>query len=140
MDSMLPGIDGATVVRRVRLDAALRRTPCLLMTASEEQETELQALDAGADGFVRKEENLSVMLARLGAVLRSAGQESGESGPASLLGPKKILAVDDSQTYLHELASALRGEGYDTVLAPSGEAALQHLAVQPVDCVLLDLA
>ena len=139
MDAMLPGIDGATVVRRLRLDAALRRTPCLLMTASEEQEMELQALDAGADGFVRKEENLSVILARLSAVLRSAGQESGEPGPASLLGPKKILAVDDSQTYLHELASALRGEGYDAILAPSGEAALQHLAVQPVDCILLDL-
>ncbi|MBI4240548.1 MAG: response regulator [Candidatus Rokubacteria bacterium] len=139
LDAMLPGIDGATVVRQLRLDAALRRTPCLLMTASEEQEMELQALEAGADGFVRKQENLSVILARLSAVLRSAGQESGEPGPASLLGPKKILAVDDSQTYLHELASALRGEGYDVVLARSGEEAIQHLAVQPVDCVLLDL-
>ncbi|HEV8701790.1 MAG TPA: response regulator [Candidatus Polarisedimenticolia bacterium] len=139
MDAILPGIDGATVVRRLRLDAALRRTPCLLMTASEAQEMELQALDAGADGFVRKEENLSVMLARLAAVLRNAGQESCGPGPASLLGPKKILAVDDSPTYLQELASTLRGEGYDTVLAPSGEAALQHLAVQPVDCILLDL-
>src|SRR5260221_269299 len=63
IDAMLPGIDGPAVVRRLRLDAALRRTPCLLMTGSEEQEMELKALDAGADGFVRKEENLSVLLA-----------------------------------------------------------------------------
>src|SRR5436190_977970 len=33
IDGMLPGIDGATVVRRIRLDAALRGIPCLLLTA-----------------------------------------------------------------------------------------------------------
>ena len=36
VDGVLPGIDGATVIRRVRLDTALRRLPCLLLTASEE--------------------------------------------------------------------------------------------------------
>ena len=34
VDGTLPGIDGATVVRRLRLDAALRDIPCLLLTAS----------------------------------------------------------------------------------------------------------
>ena len=58
---------------------------------------------------------------------------------ASLTGPKKILAVDDSQTYLHEISGALRGEGYEVALAHSGEEALELLAVQPVDCILLDL-
>jgi len=37
------------------------------------------------------------------------------------------------------LADALRIEGYDVVLAHSGEEALEMLAVQPVDCILLDL-
>ncbi len=46
IDGMLPGIDGATVVRRVRLDAALRRTPCVLLTASEDLGAEIRALDA----------------------------------------------------------------------------------------------
>ena len=32
VDYGLPGIDGATVVRRMREDAVLRRTPCLLLT------------------------------------------------------------------------------------------------------------
>ena len=42
-------------------------------------------------------------------------------------------------TYLQELASALRDEGYDVVLAHSGEEAIDMLAVQNVDCILLDL-
>jgi DNA-binding response OmpR family regulator len=138
VDGVLPGIDGATVIRRVRLDAALRSVPCLLLTASEDHGAELRALDAGADAFVRKEEDVEVILARLGAMLRQAAITTIDE-TASLLGPKKILAVDDSLTYLHELSSSLREEGYDVVLARSGEEALELLAVQPVDCILMDL-
>ena len=36
IDGVLPDIDGAAVIRRIRLDAALRRTPCLILTASDE--------------------------------------------------------------------------------------------------------
>ena len=54
VDGVLPGIDGATVIRRMRADAALRRTPCILLTASEDQNGEIMALDAGADDYVRK--------------------------------------------------------------------------------------
>jgi two-component system, NtrC family, sensor kinase len=139
VDGVLPGIDGATVIRRVRLDAALRGLPCLLLTGSEERGAEVLALDAGADAFVRKDENIAVVLARLNAMLRSAGGQVAQPGTTSLLGPKKILAVDDSETYLQKLAESLRADGYEVVLARSGEEALQLLAVQSVDCVLLDL-
>jgi DNA-binding response OmpR family regulator len=139
VDGVLPGIDGATVIRRIRLDAALRAVPCVLLTASEGQGAELRALDAGADAFVRKEEELEVILAKLAAVLRRASAATSSEETTSLLGPKKILAVDDSDTHLQALAEALRDEGYDLVLARSGEEALELLAVQPVDCILLDL-
>ena len=143
VDGQLPGIDGATVIRRIRLDAALRGLPCLLLTASEERGAEFAALDAGADAFVRKDEDIGVILARLKAALRSAAGQSQEHaqsyGTASLLAPKKILAVDDSETHLQQLAEILRADGYEVALARSGEEALQLLAVQPVDCVLLDL-
>jgi DNA-binding response OmpR family regulator len=139
VDGHLPGMDGATVIRHARLDAALRNVPCVLLTGSQEQGAELVALDAGADAFVRKEDEIEVILARVAAVLRRAPIALLGESTASLLGPKRILAVDDSATYLHELASTLQGEGYDVVLARSGEEALELLAVQSVDCILLDL-
>lgn len=139
VDGVLPGIDGATVIHRIRADAALRRTPCILLTASEERSSELKALDAGADAYVRKEEDIAVILARVNAVLRSAGGPSAPGTPSSLLGPKKILVVDDSLTYVQEVAEQLRQEGYDVITARSGEDALELLAVQSVNCILLDL-
>jgi DNA-binding response OmpR family regulator len=138
VDGVLPGIDGPSVIRHVRLDAALRDTPCLLLTAAQDVDAELRALDAGADAFVHKEGDLDLVMARLGAALRAATSTT-EKATDSVLGPRKILAVDDSQTYLQELATTLRTEGYDVALARSGEEALELLAVQAVDCVLLDL-
>jgi len=138
VDGVMPGMDGATLIRRVRLDAAFRAIPCLLLTASEEGSAQLHALEAGADAFVRKDEDLEIILARLGAVMRRPVDGMADQ-VASLVGPRKILAVDDSVTYLHELATALRDEGYDVSLARSGEEALELLAVQPVDCILMDL-
>jgi DNA-binding response OmpR family regulator len=139
VDGQLPGIDGATVIRRIRLDSALRKLPCLLLTASEERGAEVQALDAGADAFVHKGEDTAIVLAKLGAMLRSAGSRNLEQAPPSLHGRRHILAVDDSETYLQALAADLRREGYEVSLARSGEAALEFLARGPVDCVLLDM-
>ena len=138
VDGQMPGMDGATLIRRIRLDAALRGTPCVLLTAAEGPEAELLALDAGADAFVRKDEELEVILARLAAVLRSAAG-AGATGAASLVGLRRILAVDDSPTYLATLVDVLRAEGYDVTVARSGEEALELLAVQAVDCILLDV-
>lgn len=137
VDGVMPDMAGATVVRRVRLDEALRGTPCLLLTASEECEAEPDALDAGADAFIRKEEDPQVILARLGAVLRTARADPVDT--RALLGPQRVLIADDSETYLQEMARLLRAEGYDVVLARSGEQALDILEVQQVDCILLDL-
>jgi DNA-binding response OmpR family regulator len=138
VDGVLPGMDGATLIRRVRLDAALRGVPCVLLTGSEGRDAELGALEAGADAFVRKDEDIEVILAKVAAVLRgTAASRNVELG--SLVGPHKILAVDDSLTYLNTLGDTLRGEGYDVALAHSGEEALELLAVQQVDCILLDL-
>jgi len=138
VDGLMEGIDGATVIRRIRLDGALRHIPCLLLTASDGKNAEIEALEAGADAFVRKDEDVSLVIARLGAIMRSSAVTQRQSTP-SLQAPKRVLAVDDSETYLQELAASLRSEGYDVILARSGEEALDLLAVQSVDCILLDL-
>ncbi len=139
VNGVLPGIDGETVLRRMKLDPALRRIPALMLTGSEETRIEVSALESGADGYAHKGANMSAVVARLGAMLRGVERPSGIAEAPSGLGPKRILAVDDSRTYLHELALQLKREGYDVVLASSGEEALDLMGMQPVDCVLLDL-
>lgn len=140
VDGMLPeGMDGATLIRRLKQDVTFRDTPCVLLTAAETPGDELRTLEAGADAYIRKGTDTAVILARLMALLRPGADAPAESQARGLLGPKKILTVDDSITYLHELASELRKEGYDVILATSGKEALDLLEFQAADCILLDL-
>jgi PAS domain S-box-containing protein len=139
IDGVMPGMDGPSVIRQLRMDAVFRRTPCLLITGTLDRHEEARALDAGADAFIRKDEDLDVVLARLAAILRSTRSPSASITTAGPSRRKRILAVDDSLTYLNELSDHLRQEGYEVIQARSGEEALELLAEQSVDCILLDL-
>lgn len=140
VDGVLPGIDGATVVRRMRLDGALRTLPCLLLTAKQDVDAELEALESGADGFVRKDGDVDLVLAKLNALLRTARQQTSQEELSPLpLHNKRILTVDDSATFRHSLAAFLLAEGYEVLQANCGEDALALLHELSVDCILLDL-
>jgi two-component system, NtrC family, sensor kinase len=136
VDGQMPGMDGPTVIRRIRLDTALRSIPCILLTGSDAHGDELRALDAGADAFARKSRDLELVLARLAAVLRRDVGTPNKVAP--LLSPKRVLVMDDSETDLQTIAGVLRSEGYDVVMARSAQPALEILAAQSVDCILLD--
>ncbi|MBX3170533.1 MAG: response regulator [Candidatus Eremiobacteraeota bacterium] len=132
VDGHLPGIDGCTVIRQLRLDEALRAIPCLLLTGSEISEQ--QSLEAGADAFLRKDDDLETVLARVGAAIRGVG-EAGEITP-SLLGPKRLLMINQQRNLLEALA----GDGYDLIPARTPQEGLELLGLQRVDCILLTTA
>jgi DNA-binding response OmpR family regulator len=67
-DVMLPGMDGFSIVRRVR--AAGMTTPILLLTARDAAEDIVTGLDAGADDYLTKPFSFKVLLARLRALGR----------------------------------------------------------------------
>ncbi|GLZ00359.1 response regulator [Actinoplanes sp. NBRC 103695] len=137
VDGVMPGIDGATVIRRIRLDPALRDTPCLLMTAADDYATEVQMLEAGADGFIRKQQDLAVVIAKLAAVLRQSTEQLPIDPAGSLHGPSKLLALHPDRNELALLIDALRSDGYDIAGAGTATEALALLAAQPVDCIVL---
>ncbi|WP_433825202.1 response regulator [Actinoplanes sp. CA-015351] len=139
VDGVMPGIDGATVIRRIRLDPGLRDTPCILMTAADDYATEMQMLDAGADAFVRKQQNLAVVLAKLAAVLRQSAEQLPIESIGSLHGPGKVLTISPHRDDLDLWSEALRTEAYDIVQATGIDDALDLLAAQPVDCIVLGL-
>jgi PAS domain S-box-containing protein len=138
--SRLPGGGGGTLIRTLKLDAALRRTPCLLLIGPDEAGEELAALEAGADAFVRRSETLAVIAARVAALLRATTPAAPVPPVDGASGPRRVLAVDDSKSYLALLASEIREDGYEVVTAASGEEALALLGQgERVDCILLDL-
>lgn len=68
LDVMLPGKDGFTVAAELR--AAGQFVPVLMLTARGRPEDVLRGFESGADDYLPKPFELSVLLARLNALLR----------------------------------------------------------------------
>lgn len=70
LDGQMPGLDGWTVCRALKTDAATNRMLVLLITGSPDQEAEERALQAGADGFFRKPFSPTALREKVLALLR----------------------------------------------------------------------
>ena len=73
LDVMLPGMDGFSIVRRLR--AARNATPILLLTARDAPDDIVTGLDAGADDYLTKPFSFKILLARLRALSRRKNVE-----------------------------------------------------------------
>jgi two-component system OmpR family response regulator len=70
LDIMLPGANGYRVCAELRRSGV--RTPILMLTAKDGDLDEAEALDTGADDYLRKPFSFPVLVARVHALLRRA--------------------------------------------------------------------
>jgi type IV pilus assembly protein PilB len=72
-DLRMPGMDGEAVVKALRTKVATALLPLIVLTGSDEHDTEVRLMDAGADDYIRKPIDPPRFLARVKAALRRAG-------------------------------------------------------------------
>jgi two-component system, OmpR family, phosphate regulon response regulator OmpR len=70
LDVMMPGETGFDYARRLRVDSPV---PILMLTARANPEDRVTGLEIGADDYLPKPFELSVLIARVGALLRRRG-------------------------------------------------------------------
>jgi DNA-binding response OmpR family regulator len=149
LDVLLPDGDGVDFLQWIRL-SEWHDLPVMILSVDAEVRDRIRGLRMGADEYIAKpyvpghllaraQQLLHLKKTRIGTVLIHPGRRDGIPTPAGSAEPKNILAVDDSPTYLQMLAEVMREEGYVVMSARSGEEALELLALQTTDCILLDV-
>ncbi|HET7891343.1 MAG TPA: response regulator transcription factor [Candidatus Sulfotelmatobacter sp.] len=86
LDIMLPGKDGFSVVSELR--AARNYVPVLMLTARGRPEDVLKGFASGADDYLAKPFDLSILLARLQGLLRRSQWLRGPSGGDAAADPE----------------------------------------------------
>jgi two-component system KDP operon response regulator KdpE len=88
LDLGLPDVDGTEVIRQVREWSTI---PILVLSAREQEQAKVAALDLGADDYVTKPFGVNELLARMRAALRHIAGPSGEPAePVFTLGDLKV--------------------------------------------------
>jgi len=100
LDIMLPGKDGFSVVSELR--AARNYVPVLMLTARSRPEDVLKGFAAGADDYLPKPFDLSILLARLQGLLRRSQWMRAShvvGNPDAVQAPSDPRSVSDFGTF-----------------------------------------
>ena len=91
LDSMLPGIDGLEVCKRIKQDVRLTGIPIIMLTAKGEEVDRIVGFELGADDYVVKPFSPRELSARIKAVLRRSRQ------PATAPSPSQAFQINESR-------------------------------------------
>jgi two-component system, OmpR family, response regulator ResD len=80
LDLMLPGIDGLTITRQLRMNPKHKAIPIVMLTAKGETNDRIRGLDIGADDYIPKPFAPREVVSRVNAVLRRIGEPLPEPG------------------------------------------------------------
>lgn len=134
MDIQLPGMDGLTATRLLKETIATRHIPIVALTAFAMKGDEEKIMAAGCDGYIAKPIQYHQFLAEVGRQLAASSQ-----APGLITSKKKILITDDDPRNRKLEETLLLANGYDVRSVDSGQAALDAIAADAPDLILLDL-
>jgi CheY-like chemotaxis protein/HAMP domain-containing protein len=137
LDLVMPGMDGAAVLDRLRACESTARIPVVVITSKDLTGAELTRLSSGVSAILSKGghdrelmlEELVKNLGRLGWSLPQAPSSRGS----------RILIVEDSEAATIQLRFALDSEGISVDAVSGGRHALQYLKTHVPDGIILDL-
>jgi len=81
LDVMMPRLNGVEALRRIRQRS---RIPVIMLTARGDDVDRIVGLELGADDYVPKPCTPRELVARIRAILRRSGGESGDDGPVQV--------------------------------------------------------
>lgn len=99
IDIMMPKMSGTDLVTELRHDPRTAGVPILMMTAKGEESDIVVGLRLGADDYVTKPFSMSVLVARVAAVLRRSATPAPAAGEPVRVGPLVI----DPQRHVAEV-------------------------------------
>jgi two-component system NtrC family sensor kinase len=142
VDYHLPGRNGDDFCRAIKSDVNTRAIPVLMLTVDDSDAAQMRGLGSGADEYVAKSADPDILRARIGALLRESQSTppivTHEVTHEQRFATPRLLAIDDSPSYLYYIAHELRRENYQVDTAADPREGLEKLSKNKYDCVLVD--
>ncbi|MDX1735512.1 MAG: EAL domain-containing protein [Halioglobus sp.] len=130
LDLVMPGISGFDILEEMRRDERLKHLPVIVLTASAEAETKLQALELGATDFLSKPVDPSELKLRLRNTLEAKAYQDQLAYYDGITGlPNRRLFIEEldwaiklARRHEHKLSVAQAGllgfSNIDSTLGP----------------------
>src|SRR6195256_69696 len=145
LDAQMPGMDGFSVVERIKQDTRLAKSAVIMLTSGGFRGDAARCRELGIKGYLTKPIKRSDLLEAINVVL---GSQTGAEASASLVtvhslresrGRLRILLAEDNRVNQVLAVRLLEKRGHKVEVAGNGEEALEALDRQEFDLVLMDV-
>ncbi|MCC6533166.1 MAG: response regulator [Burkholderiales bacterium] len=126
LDVGLPDHSGLAVLERLKRDPLTRHIPVHMISVEDHTQP---ALELGAVGYTLKPVARDRLLQAVAALEARSGK-----------GARKLLIVEDDAALANSIAVLLQADDLEIELAATGAQALEKLAAEAFDCIVMDLA
>lgn len=144
MDLMMPEMDGLETVAKIRENAAFARLPVLLLSSADRAEYSARSSPLGVVRSLLKPVKQSDLLEAIGEALKAAppvetrrGEVLGDEPMA--VESRRVLLAEDGAVNQQVAVRLLEERGHSVAVVNNGRAAVEQVAAQPFDVVLMDV-
>ena len=141
MDLMMPEMDGLETVAIIRENEAFAQVPVLLLSSADRAGYSAQSRSLGIARSLLKPIKQSDLLEAIGAALEATPSvETHALGdePVAAEG-RRVLLAEDGAINQQVAVRLLEERGHSVVVVNNGRAAVEQVAAQPFDVVLMDV-
>jgi CheY-like chemotaxis protein len=144
-DGNMPGIDGFTLVERVRQEASLRQTTIMMLTSAGRRGEGARCRELGIAACLIKPVSQSELLDAILRVLATKVRPADEPGLVTRHSLRegrrglRILLAEDNAVNQRLAAGLLEKRGHTVVVTATGREAVEASSSQKFDLVMMDV-
>ena len=99
-DVMMPGIDGLELCRHIKQQFETAHIPVILLTARTSNQDRVEGYESGADGYICKPLDFSVLIAKIENLLKNRKQNTLDARKKLVFEAKEINYTPDDEQFL----------------------------------------
>ena len=96
LDVMMPDLDGFQLLRMIRADNLLQKTPVIMLTAKTDLEHRIKGLEQGADDYLGKPFDSQELILRIRSILKRASNQNETTHHRIMMGNLLLDEEDHS--------------------------------------------
>jgi PAS domain S-box-containing protein len=142
VDAHMPGMDGFELLEQMRADPTLGVTAVMMLTSDRKPGHVARCRALAAADYLVKPIARAELFASIGLALgaqRVTAPQAETVVPASHVRPLRVLLAEDNVINQHYAVRLLEKRGHTVLVAADGKQALEALARETFDCVLMDV-